>query len=403
MAPQLFDELQHTLTAEGPAGAIDRLCSRLREQKDYQSLFYALLLKKRHELGVSPVPSGPSTELPEAVHGDYEEAIRHACRLVGGLYLDEGNVPQAWPYFRMLGESGPVKDALEKLRPGEDDDLQPLVQVAFYEGVHPEKGFGWILNRFGLCNAITTLGSGEGPQTPELRRACVAALVRALYAELRERLTAEIARREGKPPAEAEAPAGQGGVVRRLIAGRPSLFEDEFYHIDVSHLSSVVQMAVHLGPGPELELARELCEYGRHLSGRFQGPGDPPFTDLYPAYGTYLAVLAGDEVEKGLDYFRAQADAADPETVGTYPAQVLVNLLLRLDRPAEALAVARKHLAAADNRHLSCPGIAELCQKVGDYRTLAEVAREQGDAVHFMAGLLAARAGAGSAPAAQPA
>src|SRR5437763_10723679 len=110
MAPALFDELQRTLTAEGPGEAVERLCTRLREQKDYHSLFYALLLKKRHELGVSPVPTGPSTELPEAVHGDYEEAIRHAARLVGGLYLADGNVPQAWPYFRMLGESGPVKD-----------------------------------------------------------------------------------------------------------------------------------------------------------------------------------------------------------------------------------------------------------------------------------------------------
>jgi hypothetical protein len=35
--------------------------------------------------------------------------------------------------------------------------------------------------------------------------------------------------------------------------------------------------------------------------------------------------------------------------------------------------------------------VAELCQKVNDYGTLAEVAREQGDPVHFMAGLLAAR------------
>jgi hypothetical protein len=55
------------------------------------------------------------------------------------------------------------------------------------------------------------------------------------------------------------------------------------------------------------------------------------------------------------------------------------------------LAVARKYLAGVDNRQLSCPGIAELCQKVGDYRTLAEVAREQGDAVHFLAGLLASK------------
>jgi hypothetical protein len=97
-------------------------------------------------------------------------------------------------------------------------------------------------------------------------------------------------------------------------------------------------------------MARELCEYGQRLSGRFVSPGDPPFEDQYRAIGIYLAILAGDNVEEGLDYFRQQAEQADPETVGTYPAQVLVNLLLRLDRPAEALAVARKYLANADNR-----------------------------------------------------
>ncbi|MGH7224311.1 MAG: hypothetical protein ACRELF_13855, partial [Gemmataceae bacterium] len=113
--------------------------------------------------------------------------------------------------------------------------------------------------------------------------------------------------------------------------------------------------------------------------------------EQYRAIGIYLAVLSGDNVEEGLDYFRKQAEQADPETVGTYPAQVLVNLLLRLERGAEALAVARKYLAGADNRQLSCPGIVELCQKVGDYGTLAEVAREQGDLVHFLAGLLAAK------------
>jgi hypothetical protein len=53
--------------------------------------------------------------------------------------------------------------------------------------------------------------------------------------------------------------------------------------------------------------------------------------------------------------------------------------------------VARKYLASADNRQLSCPSIVELCRKVGDYRTLAEVAREQGDPVHFLAGLLASQ------------
>jgi hypothetical protein len=392
MDPAAFDEIERTLAAEGPEPAIDRLCARLRADGDYAGLFYALLLKKRHELGVSPLPTGPAQDMPESLHAPYEDAIREAGRLVGGLYLGDGNLAQAWPYFRMLNEPGPMREALERHRPAEGEDVQSLVQIAFYEGVHPEKGFDWVLERFGICNAITTLGSSqELPHRPEARQYCIRALVRALYAELRERLAVDVERREGQPPAEAAAPPGTAGVVRRMIADRPGLFEEDAYHIDTSHLSSVVQMSTHLDPGPEMELARELCEYGSRLSGRFLPPGDPPFEDLYRAHGAYLAALAGDRVEEGLDYFRDQAERADPQEVGTYPAQVLVNLLLRLGRAPEALVVARKHLAAADGRHLTCPGVSELCRQVGDWRTLAEVAREHGDPVHFLAGLLAAR------------
>jgi hypothetical protein len=391
MDPAVFDQLEATLRAEGADAAIDRLCARLRADNDFTSLFYALLMKKRHELGVSPLPTGPAQDLPEAVHARYEEGIRQAARQVGGLFLQGGDVAQAWAYFRMIDEPAPVRAAIENHTPGPDDDIQPLVQVAFYEGVHPRKGFDWILQRYGTCSAITTLGSQEVPGNEDDRRYCIRALVRTLYHELRSRLASEIEAREGKPPAGADAPPDTPGVIRSLMAGRDWLFEEDSYHIDTSHLSSVVQMSVQLAPCFEMPLARELCAYGERLSGRYLPPGDPPFRNLYMGHDHYLAVLEGEEVEKHLDYFRAEAAAADPDEVGTYAAEVLVNLLLRLDRAAEALAVARKYLAAADGRQLTCPGVADLCRKVGDYRTLAEVAREQGDAVHFVAGLLAAK------------
>ena len=383
MDSAIFDELERSFASEGGDAAVRRLCGRLRENKDYASLFYALLMRKRQQLGVSPIPTGPAADLPESTHAEYEEAIRQAGRQVGELYLQEGQLAQAWAYFRMLNEPETMRRVLDAYEPKEDEDMQTLVQIAFYEGVHPRKGFDWILQRFGLCNAITTLSSQELAHPPEDRQYCLQALVRALYAELRERLAAEIERHDGKLPSETS--------IRELMAGRDWLFGDDCYHIDLSHLSSVVQMSMHLTPCPELEMARELCEYGQRLSGRFVNPGDPPFADLYRAIGIYLAILAGDNVEEGLDYFRRQAEQADPETIGTYPAQVLVNLLLRLERPTEALAVARKYLAAADNRQMSCPSIVELCRKVGDYRTLAEVAREQSDPVHFLAGLLASK------------
>jgi hypothetical protein len=378
-----FDELERTFVSQGPAEAIKLLCSRLRNERDYNGLFYALLLKKRHELGVSTIPTGPAQDLPASVHDTYEEGIRHAARHVGQLCLDEGNIAGAWPYFRMLGEPAPVAAALGKHQPDENDDVQQLVHIAFYEGANPRRGFDWIIERFGICNAITTLGSQDLGHPPEVRQYCIRRVVRSLYDELRERLRHAVASQEGKEPANTSIP--------ELIAGRDWLFQDEFAHVDVSHLSSAVQMSVNLDPCDELKMARELCVYGSRISPRLRYPADPPFEDQYRDYGVYLAILAGDKVEEGIAHFRKKADEADPETIGTYPAQVLVNLLLRLGRLDEALAVARRHLAAADGRQISCPSIGELCQRAKDYRTMAEVAREQGDAVHFVAGLIEAK------------
>ncbi len=387
MLPATLDELERTLRDSGPAAAIDRLCERLREDKDYRSLFYALLMKRRQELGVLPIPTGPAADLPTAVHAPYEEAIREAGRRVGRLYLDEGQLAEAWFYFRMLGEPEPVAQALTAHTPTEDEDLQPLVHLAFYEGLAPQKGFDWILGRYGICNAITTLGSQELPHPPEVKKYCVGRLVRALYTELRERLLADIERQEGQPVAhDADYPS-----IRELLAAHKPLFADGFAHIDVSHLSSVVQMSIQLDAGEELNLARELCAYGELIPKQFHYNSDPPFDDLYRDYGVYLSILAGEQVEEGLAHFRAKADNADPETVGTYPAQVLVNLLLRLGRSQEALAAAWKHLTTADARQLSCPGVLELCQRAGDFGAFAEVAKAQGDAVHYLAGLIVAR------------
>jgi hypothetical protein len=339
-------------------------------------------MKRRHELGVNPVPTGPAQDLPEKLHEPYEDAIREAGRLVGRLYLEEGNIAHAWMFYRMLGETDPVREALEKFQPADGDDCHPLVDIAYHQGVHPRKGFDLILDRFGICSAITMLGGHEFAHGPEVRDYCIKRVVRSLYQELYERLSAEIERQEGKKP--------EARTVRELMEGRDWLFADDFYHIDISHLGAVVQMSVHLPPGEELQMARELCAYGARLSGRFQYESEPPFEDQYRDYGVYLATLAGDDVEGGLAHFRAKAEQADPQEVGTYPAEVLVNLLLRLGRDAEALAVARRHLANVTDRQLTCPGIVELCQKTGDYRTLAEVAREQDNAVHFVAGLIAA-------------
>src|SRR5262249_10257628 len=221
-------------------------------------------------------------QVPDAVNQKFEDGVCDAARLVGDLYLQEGNIPQAWMYYRMLNEPGPVAGALEKYQPGESEDVHAVVEIAYHHGVHPRRGFDLILERFGICNAITTLSSQEFQHGNEARDYCIQRLVRALYDELRDRIVADLTAREGTPPTET--------TVHDLLAAHQAAFsaEEEFYHIDVSHLSSVVQMAINLASCPELGLARELCEYGQKLSPRFVGNSEPPFEDMYRDYFIYL-------------------------------------------------------------------------------------------------------------------
>jgi hypothetical protein len=309
MVTELYDELQQSLDTQGAVATIDKLCGVLREQKDYTNLFYALLMKKRHELGVMPVPTAPAQSLPKHVHAEYEEAIREAGKIAGKLFLDDGNIPGAWAFYRMLGDQEPVREALDKVVPADGEDCQPLVDIAYQQGVHPKKGFDLVLDRFGICSAITMVGGGEFPHGPEVRDYCIRRLVRSLHRDLVERLAAEIERVQNFRPTAKTVP--------ELLAGRDCLFADDLYHIDISHLGAVVQMSIHLAPCEELQLARELCAYGEHLSPRFQYNSDPPFENQYRDYGVYLAILAGDKVEEGLAHFRAKVEDTKPEEVGT--------------------------------------------------------------------------------------
>lgn len=385
MPSSLYSDLERKLASAGPAAAVDQLIDHLTNKGEYAALFYALLLKARQELGVSPIPTEPATDLPAEHHAAYEGAIRRAATTVGQHYLDSGNIPAAWNYFRLINEPAPVRAALDRLVLDDDDDVAPLVDLAFHQGVNPQRGFDLVLERQGICSAITLTASFESAMTPELRAYCIERLVRALSSQLHERLRAIIADSEGDPP-PADSP------LDRLWNSRHWLFEGEPWHIDQSHLSAVVQLSVHLQPGADLELARALCRYGEQLPARMRGSGDPPFEDLYRDTGRYLQAVAGENAHAALEHFRNAARTTDPE-LSTLPAETLVNLLLRCALDDEALTAARKYLLRADDRQLRCPGPQELSRRLDRFDDFAEIARLRGDAVQFLAGLMAQRSG----------
>jgi hypothetical protein len=353
----LYDRLAAALEADGPAAALAALVEDRTAAGDFQAVFYARLAQARLGFGAPPFPDGPAADIPAEHHDAYEEAIRVAGREAGKAHLQRGEFPQGWAFYRMLGEPEPARQALDAYQPGPDDDVSPAVEVAWHHAVHPERGFDLILARHGLCPAITAVQSADLSARPAVRDHCVRALVRALHGQLAEHLPA----------------AGDEAAV----------------YTDPSHLLSVAQLSLHLTGGPEVELARQLCDYGTRIDPELRGRDDPPFQDTYADYAKYLGVVGGADVEGGLAHFRAKCEAGAAEGY-RFPAEVLVTLLDRAGRTGEALAVARQHLADADERSLTCPGPTALARKLGDFRAAAEVARGRGDAVGYVVSMIAA-------------
>ncbi len=381
--------IETALREGGPAAAIDRLVADLDASGDYRALLDALLLKARHELGLSPITPASTSEIPEPLRSRYEERYVEAIRLVGSKHLAMGDIPTAWAYFRVIGETQPVALAIDEFRPDDDDPdrLGAVIEVAFNHGVHPRRGFELILEHYGTCSAITAF-EGIPPHDESVRVACAERLIDRLHRDLCANVRADIASRGQPAPPE-------GSSLAEMIAGRDWLFAEDAYHIDVSHLASVVRMSVMAKDRLAIAKAADLAEYGRRLSPRLQYEGHPPFDRTYDDHWLYLHALLGEHIEEALALFRSRL--GEPGNIGedgdsavpTLAAQVLVNLLARVGRLDEAIEVSSEYLAGLPDASLFCPTVAQLCQRARNPARLAEIARHRGDPVQYAIALLA--------------
>ena len=380
MSENLYDQL-HSLHQNGNTeAALDRLIESLREQKRWHKLFDALMLQCKAKLGL-PV-SRPSSlqDVPQEQRKEVEAAYVAAAREVGQAFLDAGDIPSAWMYFQVIREPEPVKQAIEKLplSTNTDDTAEQVMRIALFEGVHPTKGVEMMLSLHGTCSTITSLDQAIGQLPQEDRQACSAIMVRDLYRDLRENVEREVQQKIPTLP--------PGTPLKELIAGRDWLFEGGNYHIDVSHLNSVVRFARSLESTEELELALELAEYGRRLDSQLQYGGDPPFEDFYPAHIQFFHVLLDRDRDDGLAYFREKLDQEPDERDKPLLAYVLVDLLMRSGRQDEAVDLARQFLTnLSEDVALS---YFELCAGAARYDALRESARGNDDPVTFAAALV---------------
>jgi hypothetical protein len=203
-------------------------------------------------------------------------------------------------------------------------------------------------------------------------------LTRALHEELAKNLHQAIASREGASPATV---ASTSNDIRELIAGREWLFGQYDSYVDASHLFGILRLAIESARPETLRLALEMAEYGCCLSATFRPSTQPPFDDYCRDHAIYLNALLGQEVDAAIDHFRKK----------DFSAEVLVRLLLRVNRPSDAVKVFEQHLLDRDPAFLSCPDLAQLCQQAGDFDRLQRLSRERNDPVGFLQAALSRR------------
>ncbi len=379
MSANRFDELENQLSGQGAEAVFDTLAAELKGEKKFHELFDALLMRSRHKLGLPMILATSLDELDEPLRTKVEDAYLAACREVGRLLLDEGQLREAWMYLRPVGDKTLVAEALEKIEPN-DDNLQDLIEIGLHEGVAPALGYELVLKNYGTCNAITTFEGAVLARPKADQQAAAALLLKHLHAELVANVRADIARQEESEPKE--------NTLLELVADRDWLLAENNYHTDTTHLAATVRFARLIEQEPLVELAHDLTEYGRRLSEQFQYPGEEPFVDVYPAHGLFFAAQLGRQVDEALDYFRTRAVEVDVEEYGAGVAEIYVALLTRLKRYGEAIRATIELIPPGARASGFAPNLLELSRLSGDYEPLMNVCRQRGDLVSFTAGLV---------------
>ena len=139
MESSAFKQAELALAAGGEQALFDVLTQTFMQNKDYAKLFQLRVLRKRFELGLPLIQSGPGEDVPADKRTEYEQAFIQAAREAGELFLAANDIPRAWPYFRAIGEHTPVVAAIERTE--EHENMAGIIEIAYQEQIHPRKGF----------------------------------------------------------------------------------------------------------------------------------------------------------------------------------------------------------------------------------------------------------------------
>jgi hypothetical protein len=393
-SPDIFDTLAETAAARGAPAMFEALADSLKARRRWHALFDLRMLESRVALGLPP--TGDIGAIDEKTRERLDERSLAACREVGWPLLDEGHVAAGWMYLRAAAEPAEVSRKLAELAgsPLADEEaaaarMQEIVQISLWEGVDPALGIRLVIASQGTCNSITAYEQAVSRLPAARQRLPAAVLVEHLHRELLQSLAADLAHR-GLVSRETIAAAAS---IVGLLDAAGGMKDDPSFHIDVSHLQSVLRIARVCTERAVIEKAWELAVYACRLPDEVTYPGEPPFENVGEASRHFYAAQLGRDVDEAVRYFRKAAALARVEDAGTLPADTLVYLLWRLGRPGEALHAALERPADQGMPSVMqaigmLPSLVELAEAGNAVESLREACRSRGDEITFAATFL---------------
>jgi len=398
-----FDQFCAAVANAGPASILTQLVANLEQDRQYAAWFEALKLKARFDLGLEPWLLGNSESLPPDLQRQLEDRLVEACRLVGERMVAAGRITEGWMYLRPVGDARRAVELLRSLEPN-DENVEQIIEVAVGHGVSPAWGFQLLLERMGTCNAITAFDMQLATAPLEERQQAAMLLVQRLYGELQRNVRQHWQRNQVAVTTDLTdllteesltRPVAEPADLADLIDRCPELTAEQNYHIDTSHLSSVVRIGRIVDDPPVQALAWQLCRYGQHLAELFQPQGYAVFEPYYLAHQTYYEILLDrGNRSAGLQFFRdrraALTAAAQQPTVLSLEGQieatdVLVELLMRcrLYSPATEVLLDQLRICGEHQRSRWTAQLFRCCQQAGDFEPMLDYSRELGDTFGF--------------------
>jgi hypothetical protein len=381
----VFEEFESVAQQQGTLAAIDFLEHHYRDSRDHYGLFEVLKMKSRHNMGLPLTYGEAPDEIDETKRRELEDQLVECCREVGQLFFADGRIEEGWMYLQPVGDK-PFIESLVRKTEITEENLNALIDISLHQGVAPGYGYELLLKHTGTCNGITAFDVQARQFDKATQIEMASLLLNHLYRDLLTNVHRHVAEETKQDVSEKSL----GSLLDELDwLGRKG-----GHHTDATHLASAVRIARLVESPADIKNAIDLANYGSRLPEDFQYGSDPPFESTYKDHLIYFNALEAKTtsgVKVAVDHFSQKAAALEADGMGALGWEVLIDLLVRIDRRDDALDIAIDQLVGDPDSTGISPGVFEIPKTAAQFERLAGVFLEREELLGFAIGKLKAQ------------